>query len=152
MLRDATFEDRQFLARLYGDTRRHEVSAWGWPLDRQEMFLNMQFEAQYRSYREVFPAATDSIVLVNDSPAGRLLVDRGQVAIHLIDIALLEEHRNSGIGERLLRRLLRECEVRSCALRLQVLQANRAIGLYRRLGFTQSSADAMYVQMEWLPL
>jgi hypothetical protein len=36
-------------------------------------------------------------------------------------------------------------------LRLQVLRGNPAIRLYQRLGFVQSGADPMYLQMEWVP-
>jgi len=45
--------------------------------------------------------------------------------------------------------VLQECERQGRALRLQVLQGNRAIRLYQRLGFVQASADPMYAQMEW---
>ena len=69
--------------------------------------------------------------------------------MHLIDIALLEEHRNRGVGTQLLRQLLEECATRRDTLRLQVLQDNPAIWLYRRLGFVKAGADPMYVQMEW---
>ena len=67
----------------------------------------------------------------------------------LIDIALLGVYRNRGIGTMLLRQVLQECERQGRALRLQVLQGNRAIRLYQRLGFVQASADPMYAQMEW---
>ncbi len=148
-LRDATPEDMEFLARVYNDTRREEVSAWGWSQVQREMFLRMQFEAQRRSYRAGFPDALDYIVCIDGAAVGRMLLDRETAGIHLIDIALLEEHRNCGVGTHLLRQLLDECAVRGDTLRLQVLKGNPAIQLYRRMGFAQCSEDSMYVQMEW---
>ena len=71
-LRRVCAEDVPFLERLYFDTRRHEVSAWGWPLAQQEMFLRMQFDAQRRSYSAAFPNAEDHIVNVDGSAAGRI--------------------------------------------------------------------------------
>jgi ribosomal protein S18 acetylase RimI-like enzyme len=150
-LREATPEDMEFLARLYFDTRRQEVSAWGWPPEQQELFLRMQFDAQSRSYRAAFSDATDRIICLDGSAVGRMLVGQEPGAMHLVDIALLEEHRNCGIGTSLLRQLLQECEMQDRTLRLQVLQGNPAIRLYQRMGFVQSGADPMYVQMEWTP-
>src|SRR5277367_764809 len=132
-LRNATPDDMEFLVRLYLDTRRLEVAAWGWAPQQQELFLRMQFDAQRRSYRAGFPDAIDHIVCVNSADAGRMLVGREPAGMHLIDIALLEEHRNRGIGTGLLRQLLQECESQGCTLQLQVLQGNQAIRLYQRM-------------------
>jgi ribosomal protein S18 acetylase RimI-like enzyme len=150
-LRNSTAEDAEFLARLYSDARRQEVSAWGWPPEQQELFLRMQFDAQSGSYRTAFPDAIDRIVCFEDTAVGRMLVGLEPGGMRLIDIALLEEHRNRGIGTTLIRQLLQECETQGRSLRLHVLQGNPAIHLYRRLGFVQSCADPMYVQMEWTP-
>jgi ribosomal protein S18 acetylase RimI-like enzyme len=150
-LRHATPEDTQFLASLYSDTRREEVSAWGWPPVQQELFLRMQFEAQCRSYRAVFPDAEDHIICIDRSAIGRMLVTQDQSGKHLVDIALLSEYRNRGIGTGLLRQLLYECESNGHTLSLQALHMNRAIRLYRRLGFVQSNADPMYAHLRWFP-
>ena len=151
ILRNAIPEDTQFLARLYFDTRRQEVAAWGWPPQQQEMFLRMQFDAQSRSYRSAYPDATDRIVCLEGSAVGRMLVGQEPSGTRLIDIALLEDHRNRGIGTELLRQLLQKCKSQGRTLRLQVLQGNPAVRLYQRMGFLQYGADPMYVQMEWIP-
>src|ERR1700761_1274647 len=95
-LRDAAAEDVSFLARLYDDTRRIEVSAWGWPSEQQRWFLRMQFDAQRRSYQASFPDAQDRIVLREHVPIGRILTCREDASMRLIDIALIEEHRRQG--------------------------------------------------------
>jgi GNAT superfamily N-acetyltransferase len=109
----------------------------------------MQFDAQCRSYRAGFPDATDRIICLDGAAIGRILIAQNATTTRLIDIALLEVYRNRGIGTVLLRQLLQECEMQGRALRLQVLQGNRAIRFYQRLGFVQASADPMYAQMEW---
>lgn len=151
-LRSATSEDTSFLARLYSDTRRHEVAAWGWPEEQQQFFLHMQFKAQRDTYRSVFPKAVDFIICLAEIAIGRLLIAHEAVESHLIDIALLEEYRNLGIGTELIRELLRECESEHRALHLHVLQGNPAIRLYERLGLVRYGADSMYIRMEWHPL
>lgn len=150
-LRDAVAEDVAFLARLYGDRRRLEVTAWGWPPEQQEWFLRMQFDAQRKSYQGIFPEAVDRIVLRGYVPIGRMLIAYEGACIRLIDIALIEEQKRQGIGTYLLRNLLQECQTRSCVLHLQVAQGNPAIRLYQRLGFLQTGGDLMYLQMEWTP-
>lgn len=150
-LRDADSEDVSFLACLYGDTRRREVSAWGWPPEQQEWFLRMQFDVQRKSYRAQFPSAVDRIVLRDGMAIGRILTCQEDMALRLVDIALLEEHRGQGIGTYLMGELLKECEAESCALHLQVAQGNPAMRLYQRMGFLQTGGDLVYLQMEWRP-
>ncbi len=151
-LRSVTSEDISFLARLYRATRRHEVAEWGWPEEQQQLFLHMQFKAQRDTYRSAYPKAVDFIICLAGIAVGRLLIAHEAVESRLIDIALLEECRNLGIGTELIRELLRQCGSEHRALHLRVLQGNPAIRLYERLGLVQSSADSMYVQMEWHPL
>jgi GNAT superfamily N-acetyltransferase len=151
-LRAATADDLPFLGRLYRDTRRLELEGWGWPQEQREWFLQMQFDVRRRSYEAAYPNAEDQIVCVDGMPVGRMLVDRGPAGLQLIDLALLEEHRNQGLGTELLLRLQRECERKRIALCLQVLTANPAMRLYQRLGFAQVSADPVYARLEWLPV
>ena len=150
-LRPETEEDGEFLARLYRDARRMEVAQWGWPPEQQALFLAMQFEAQRRAFRQISPDAVGQIVCIADADAGRILVAEETTGMHLIDIALLEEYRNRGVGTALLSGLQRKCELRKIALRLQVLAVNPARRLYRRLGFEEVGGDSMYVRMEWRP-
>jgi ribosomal protein S18 acetylase RimI-like enzyme len=147
-LREATAEDLSFLARLYRDTRQ-DVEGWGWPQEQQEWFLRMQFDARQRSYAAAFPHAKDRIVYVEDTPAGRILVDHEPAGLHLIDIALLREFRNRGVGGELIGGLQKECAQEGWTLRLQVAADNPAIRLYRQLGFAETGADALYMQMIW---
>lgn len=148
-LREALPEDAPFLAHLYGDTRREEVGAWGWPVEQQKWFLRVQFEARQRSYRSSFPKAVDHMILWELTPVGRMLVSEESAALRLVDIALLSAYRNRGIGGALLDGLRKRCEREGRILHVSVLQGNPAVRLYRRLGFRQTAPDSVYVQMEW---
>ncbi len=114
----------------------------------------MQYTAQRRWYDMAYAGAEHRLILgnngENDEPIGRILVQRGKGAIELVDISLLPEHRNRGIGTALLHELIEESRKSQATLRLQVLRNNAgAIRLYRRLGFTTGSEDEMRYQMEW---
>jgi ribosomal protein S18 acetylase RimI-like enzyme len=150
-LRNAGNEDRAFHFTLYRDVRESEMAAWGWPAAQREAFLKMQFEGQRRGYEAVYPNASNMIVMLDGLPIGRRLVADMTEGIQLVDIALLAQYRNRGIGSGLLRQLLAECEAGGRSLNLQVLRGNPAMRLYQRLGFIEISSDQMYIQMQWTP-
>lgn len=148
-LRDACADDLKFLFSLYCDVRGPEVNAWGWPAGQRDAFLRMQFDAQRRSYLVAYPVSTHHIVCSGGFPIGRRLVAATPEGIRLVDIALVAACRNRGIGTRLIQQLTDECASGSSAVILQVLRGNPAQRLYRRIGFRESGADAMYITMRW---
>jgi GNAT superfamily N-acetyltransferase len=143
--------DGQFLRRLYASSRAGELAVTGWQPEQLEAFLEMQFNARQRHYRERFPAAGDLLVLVDGQPAGRLCVDRTGGEMRIVDIALLPEHRGSGIGSALITGLQEEAAAKGLPLALQVEAGNLAANLYGRLGFVIDSGDGVYTAMRWLP-
>jgi len=88
---------------------------------------------------------------VDGAPAGRMLVAGGPEEIRLVDLALLPEHRNGGIGTALLRRLLAEGAARTVPVRLHVERSNPARRLYERLGFVPVADDGVHLLMAWNP-
>jgi len=151
-LRPALEEDEEFLFTVYAGRRRQEMAAWGWDEAQQMAFLRMQFRAQHISYSYGYADADHRIILLNEHPIGRILVDRTEQDILLVDIALLPEYRNAGIGSRLIGELLDEGARKRIPVRLHVEKSNPgAARLYERLGFkyTQESADRF--EMIWRP-
>ena len=141
-------DNQEFLFRLYSSTREHEISALGWPSAQQEAFLRMQFNSQQRWYETAYPGADHQLILIDDQPAGRILVLRDSKTYTLVDIALLTQHRNTGIGTQLLRQLIAEADKACVPLRLHVLKSNPACRLYERLGFAKTGEDGIYYEME----
>ncbi|HEX9375501.1 MAG TPA: GNAT family N-acetyltransferase [Actinomycetota bacterium] len=151
-LRPARPEDRDFLLAVYASTRAEEMAIVPWTDEQKDAFVRFQFEAQDRHYREHFARASFDVVLVGGDPAGRLYVDRGPAEIRVVDIAILPEFRGAGVGGMLLGELLNEAERTGRKVSIHVERFNRAIGLYRRMGFTpvaDAGGDA-YVLMEWV--
>jgi len=153
-LRPVRPDDESFLFRLYASTRQEEISAWGWNQAQQEAFLRMQYNAQRRWYDVAYAGAEHRLILANnrenDEPIGRIMVQRDKGTIELVDISLLPEHRNRGIGTALLGELIEESRKSQATVRLQVLRNNAgAIRLYQRLDFATVSEDEMRHHMEW---
>ena len=86
-----------------------------------------------------------------DREIGRLYVDRWADEICLMDIALLPEFRNRGIGGALMRDLLAEAEREGKLLSCHVEEANPAKRLYERLGFVVAGEHTFYKLMHWRP-
>jgi ribosomal protein S18 acetylase RimI-like enzyme len=144
-------EDQEFLCRLYASTRREELAPVPWSEEQKAVFLRMQFEAQHRHYQQHYPGARFDLVLADGEPIGRLYVEEWPSQIRLIDIALLPEQRNRGLGGRLLRDVMAEAERAGKPLTIHVEKFNPALRLYRRLGFRSIEDKGVYDLMEWRP-
>ncbi len=122
-----------------------------WDDAAKEAFLRMQFTAQDRYYRDQMPDATYQVVLVDGVAAGRLYVDWRADEIHVIDIALLPEHRGRGLGTGLMREVLAEADAAGKRVTIYVERVNRALGLYERLGFSEIGDQGVYLLLERAP-
>ena len=120
----------------------------GWSQEQQDHFLRMQFDAQHRYYHETFSAAAFQIIVKDGEPTGRFYIDRRENEIGIVDVALLPEHRNAGIGTHLLKILIAESESSCKPLTLHVRKQNPAIRFYHRLGFITMFDNDVYLLME----
>ncbi len=144
-------DDLPFLARLYATTRAEEMAVVPWSEEEKASFVRSQFEAQHKFYAESFPKCAFRIVLLEGVPIGRLYVDRRADEIRLVDIAILPEYRNQGIGGSLMNDVLVEGRRRAQPVRIHVEHNNPAMRLYKRLGFQQVDENGVYHLMEWVP-
>ena len=149
-LRAATPADEAFLLELYESSRGDDLRGLGWDEKRISEFLEMQYEAQQRFFDSEYKSANDQIILRVDTLLGRLMVDRREHEIRCIDVALLPEYRNAGIGTLLLRQLQEEANRGRKPLRVQIIRFNRAVNLLERLGFARTSETGTHFQMEWM--
>lgn len=149
--RPITSDDEALLYRIYASTREDEMALVDWDEAQKAAFLMMQFTAQHRYYQEYYPDAAFDIILLNGQPAGRLYVDRWPEEVRIIDITLLPEYRNAGIGTTLLKGILQEAAQAGKRVSIHVERFNPAMHLYERLGFSMVGEHGVYYLMEWLP-
>ena len=148
-LRPEHASDESFLFGLYASTREDELALTNWPEPVREQFVEMQFRAQRSGYLAMFPQGRFDIVLENETPVGRMVVNVSDDELRLVDLVITATQRGRGIGTELLRRLLQQAAASNKPLRLQVLKGNRAGQLYERLGFTKTGESFTHVQFEW---
>lgn len=150
-VRPATPADEPFLLKLFATTRADELSLMNGDENQKQAFVAMQFRAQSGQYAMNYPKAAHSIILWNDEPIGRLLLNRGELELTLVDIALLPAYRGTGIGSRLIQDILKEAISAAKPVRLHVFYLSAAKRLYERLGFSRIGEDAPYLEMMWVP-
>jgi GNAT superfamily N-acetyltransferase len=151
-LRPISPEDENFLYEVYASTHLNELAALGWSDAQREAILRMQFRAQQQSYLAQFPMVDLTIILCHERPIGRLYIERKTDEIRGIDIALLPEYRQSGVGTAILQDLLAGAARDGKPFRIHVVKFNRAQRLYKRIGFTTLYDDGVYLFMEWRPV
>ena len=150
-LRLITDTDQRFLQQVYASTREEELAIVPWPEEQKQTFLEFQFNAQHTFYQRQFRDANFWIVEQAGTPIGRLYLDRRTDEIRIIDIALIPGCRDRGIGTALLNAVLAEGRAKNQPVRIHVEHNNRALNLYRRLGFRQIEEEGVYYLMEWTP-
>lgn len=143
--------DLEFMYEVYASTREAELALTTWDHAQKEEFLRMQFNAQHTYYQEYYPKASFQVVLADGQPAGRLYVDRWPDQIRVMDIALLPQFRNAGIGSMLLKELLAEGALSGKPVTIHVEMYNPALRLYERLGFSKIGERGVYYLLEWRP-
>jgi ribosomal protein S18 acetylase RimI-like enzyme len=133
--RPITPEDTEFLYTVYAQTRAEELAVVDWTEQQKDAFLRAQFNAQHEAYQETYRGGDFLVILRNSQPIGRLYVARWAREIRIVDIALLPQHRNAGIGSAILTDILAEAARRGKRAGIHVEMFNPALALYERLGF-----------------
>jgi len=149
-LRPVVAADEPLLLEIYASTRAEEMAMVPWTREQQEAFIAMQFAAQQEHYRKVQPDANHDIITLNDRSVGRLYVARTEEYIEIMDITLLPQERNSGIGTSLIKALMDEA-TRLRPLRIYVESFNPSLRLFERLGFRRVEEHGVHLLMEWVP-
>jgi len=144
-------KDVAFLCKLYCTTRWDEVMQAPWDDKQRHKFLQQQFEAQHKHYQSHYPRSEYLIIQQNKQAIGRIYVDRNDTSICLIDIALMPEHKNQGLGTKLLKELLQEAQQTQKKIVIHVEKFNPAYQWYLKHGFHQVEDKGVHQYMEWYP-
>ncbi len=143
-LRPITEADLPFLRALYASTRAEELVVLPWSAAQKRAFLDDQFAAQHSHYQRHYQGASFELLLDQGNAIGRLYVMRCSEEIRVIDIALLPEYRQRGIGAELLQGLLAEASASGRCVAVHVEKFNPARRLYQRLGFQPAEDRGAY--------
>jgi ribosomal protein S18 acetylase RimI-like enzyme len=142
-------DDEAFLQEVYAGTRLDELAITPWDESQRRAFLRLQFAAQQQHYQSHFPEADHQLILVGERPIGRIYVARRPDEVRILDIALLPEERNSGIGSSLIKEIMAEASKAGKPVRIYVESFNPSLRLFERLGFARVQDIGTHNLMEW---
>lgn len=144
-------EEVDFLFEVYARSRREEISSWGWTEGQQFQFLRMQHNAQQCFYRQQYPCLEYKLIWTAGEKAGRIGIVKLTEELVLVDIIVLPEFQNRGLGSFVLRELQRTGREENLPIRLSVFAGSPAQKLYERFGFTVTNDSGVYLVMKWFP-
>lgn len=150
-LRERVEADGPFLCQLYASTRWEELTPVPWPEEHKLAFLADQFAKQHTHYLQHYPGAYWLVIEVDGVSVGRVYLYPTEKEIRLMDIALVPERRDQGVGTALLQALAAQADAGGRIVSLHVEPNNRALGLYRRLGYAEIEARGYYLYLERRP-
>ncbi|HVG22433.1 MAG TPA: GNAT family N-acetyltransferase [Blastocatellia bacterium] len=150
-LRPVRREDEEFLLEVYASARAEELSQTGWDEAQKRAFLRMQFAAQQQHYQSRFPNGDHRLIIRDGRPAGRIYTAGTDQEIRILDLTLLAQHRNAGVGTALLKDILADAEDSRRTVRIYVESFNPSLRLFERLGFSCVETSGLNRLMEWRP-
>ncbi len=122
--------------RAYRDVAVRQFGAW-------------DEKAQDEFFKGDWAPAEFEIILCDSVPCGYMCVEERDTDLHVRELVILPKYQGKGIGSRLLRGVIDRAKVRQVPVRLGTHHANRAVELYRRLGFREYDRTGSHILMEW---
>ena len=141
--------DEAFLFDLYASTRAQELEVLPWDEDQRRSFLKMQFIAQNQDYHRRFPEGVHELLLCAGLPAGRLYVARSENEIRILDISLMPEYRNQGLGGAIIRELLNDASETERPVRIYLEHDNPYRSVFDQFGFVSVEDIGSHLLLEW---
>jgi ribosomal protein S18 acetylase RimI-like enzyme len=138
-LRPARRRDYHFALQLYlASTKPLLISLGQW----EERRVLDNFAANFKP---------SQVTIINSGSlnVGWFQVSKSEIGLHLDQLHLIEAAQNHGIGTSLICKLKSRAEKRRCPLELNVFRGNRAVNLYKRLGFKIIGEDESRLKMIW---
>jgi len=145
--RAATEHDEAFLFALFRSVRLPEFAHAQLPPPQLDLLMNLQYNGQKATYGAQYPDG-DQIVLADGEPIGRIWVYRVAGEHQLVDISLMPELRNRGIGAALVTEAIAGAKAVGARLSCSVAVTNTgSLRFHQRLGFQITGGDEIYYDL-----
>jgi ribosomal protein S18 acetylase RimI-like enzyme len=149
--RAATEQDDAFLYELFKAVRLPDFANVPIAPEQLDALMRMQYAGQKLSYASQYPGGHD-LVLLHGNPVGRIWVYRAPQQHQIVDISLLPEYRNRGIGGGLVTEATGTAREAGVMLCCSVALTNPgSLRFHHRLGFRIVSQDEMYYELALEP-
>lgn len=135
---------------LFRCVRESEFADLPLRAEEREQLLESQFQAQWAHYRSAYPRARFELLFEGGLLVGNWFYEIGP-EIRLLDLTLIETHRNRGIGSALLAEIIDLADQEYLETVLHVERGNPARRLYERFGFSIEEDLGVYFRMRRYP-
>lgn len=137
--RPARPDDYDFATELYLGSAKPLLTALGlWDADRI-----------IARFRQAYNIEQTRVIRLDGSDIGWMQVSESAERLHLHQLHIVPQFQNRGIGTRLIRAIQGRARRKGCPALLNVIRGNRALALYRRLGFRVVGGDGEKLHMRW---
>ncbi len=106
-------------------------------------------EAQDEFFRNDWDPRLFEIIRCDGVPCGYTPIEDRSNEIQVHELVISPLFQEKGIGTQLLRSVIERAKARQVPVRLETQHANRAVTLYRRLGFREFERTETHIVMEW---
>jgi ribosomal protein S18 acetylase RimI-like enzyme len=145
--RAATPDDDAFLLELFKAVRAPELARTALAPAQLDMLMAIQFAGQKQSYAARYPGG-NLIVLMHGKPIGRMWLHRASWEHQLVDISLLPEFQNLGIGGALIADAIAAARAAGVRLCCSVAASNGgSLRFHQRLGFRIVGQDEVFYDL-----
>lgn len=144
-LRLAGQGDDEFLRSLFCSARP-ELSLLPLPPEQLKQLMQQQYESQQRGYSHRYPQLEHWIIATHSGAVGKIMFERSQSAMHIIDFIITPEWRKRGVGRTILTALKAHAGSMSLRVDRQNINAKR---LYLKLGFVMSQSSDTHDFLIW---
>jgi len=152
-LRPATAADNAF-QRMVHDANRWDLAFVDGDAEFVQSLLDMQYAAQTEGHGAQHPNALYYIIEKTGTACGRLVLDFTETEVRIIDVALIPEAQDKGIGPTVLGAVQNVAGQLGAPVVLVTQRINtRAVRVYEKLGFRPAAhqPNPAFVVMAWFP-
>ncbi len=104
---------------------------------------------QDRFFEKSWASTEREIILADGERCGYASVESRSDSLHVRELVIHPQWQGKGIGTAFLRNLCEQAAARGVAVRLGTFHENRALALYKRLGFQEFARTETHVLLEW---
>jgi GNAT superfamily N-acetyltransferase len=122
--------------RAYRDVIVRQFGSW------DDILQDKFFDSDWRNSKF-------EILLCDDVPCGYTSIEEAADCIHIRELVLLPEYQARGIGSSILHETLERAKQRQIPVKLGTLHKNRALNLYKKLGFHECGSTETHTLMQW---
>ena len=150
VLRRQEPSDSPFIGALFRANVAVTLAASGLPQSQIEALAGMQLRARDLSYSRTFPDAVGLIAVLEDRPAGRILVAETPGALHVVDLAVDPAARRGGIGRGMVQAVMEEAGEGGLGVTAEAMITNLAsLALFDGLGFRRAGEAGGSIGLAW---